>query len=121
MPEAIRRVRGHSVGVRVRKLKGAGSDEKRDNSYRRGYATKRWREYRAGFLRENPWCVRCLYKFSIEVPAFAVDHIRAVSGPDDPDFWTPSNHQGLCKRCHSWKTATCDGGFGNRKRTPEFD
>jgi 5-methylcytosine-specific restriction protein A len=40
-----------------------------------------------------------------------VDHIRRVSGADDPLFWDASNHQPVCHSCHSRKTATMDGGF----------
>lgn len=40
-----------------------------------------------------------------------VDHIVAVNGPADPLFWDRKNHQGLCESCHSYKTATQDGGF----------
>jgi 5-methylcytosine-specific restriction endonuclease McrA len=28
----------------------------------------------------------------------------------------PKNHQTLCKSCHSFKTATEDGGFGCKRR-----
>lgn len=30
-------------------------------------------------------------------------------------FWDRTNWQGLCKQCHSRKTAAEDGGFGNAK------
>jgi 5-methylcytosine-specific restriction protein A len=29
-------------------------------------------------------------------------------------FWDPTNWQGLCDGCHSFKTATEDGGFGRK-------
>jgi 5-methylcytosine-specific restriction protein A len=32
-------------------------------------------------------------------------------------FWDRSNWQGLCHPCHSAKTATEDGGFGNARRS----
>jgi 5-methylcytosine-specific restriction protein A len=45
-----------------------------------------------------------------------VDHIKPVSGPGDPLFWEPTNHQALCQSCHSIKTAREDGAFGNKRR-----
>ena len=44
-----------------------------------------------------------------------VDHIEPHKG-DDTLFWDQDNWQPLCKPCHSRKTATEDGGFGNPKR-----
>jgi 5-methylcytosine-specific restriction enzyme A len=41
-----------------------------------------------------------------------VDHVQAVSGPEDKRFWDHDNHQALCHGCHSYKTATKDGAFG---------
>jgi 5-methylcytosine-specific restriction endonuclease McrA len=29
-----------------------------------------------------------------------------VTGPDDPLFWMPSNHQPICNSCHRFKTAS---------------
>ncbi len=43
-----------------------------------------------------------------DVPATDVDHIVPVTGPDDPRFWAPANHQSLCHDCHSAKTARGD-------------
>lgn len=45
--------------------------------------------------------------------ASVVDHIIPHKGNDDL-FWDMSNHQALCKKCHDIKTATEDGGFGNK-------
>jgi 5-methylcytosine-specific restriction endonuclease McrA len=33
-----------------------------------------------------------------------LDHIHPVTGPDDPAFYDPANHQSLCHACHSAKT-----------------
>lgn len=60
------------------------------------------------YLRRHPICA-C----GCRQPAEEVDHIIPVTGPDDPLFWEPSNHQGLTKACHSRKTARDDGGLGN--------
>ena len=48
------------------------------------------------------------------MPAVHVDHVRAVSGPDDLGFWAAANHRGLCASCHSRKTVREDGGLGRR-------
>ena len=85
-------------------------DRQRGSSTKRGYGG-RWQRYRKRFLAENPLCVKCRENNGIE-PSTDVDHIVAVSGPDDPLFWDPDNHQALCHSCHSAKTAKEDGGFG---------
>lgn len=43
--------------------------------------------------------------------ATEVDHIIPHRG-DQQLFWDTNNWQGLCKPCHSRKTAQEDGGFG---------
>ena len=92
--------------------------ERRPNSYRRGYSTDRWITYRKRFIVKNPFCRSCL-KRGREVPTYAVDHIKRVNGPEDPLFWEPTNHQPLCRSCHSRKTVRFDGGFGRKRR--EYD
>lgn len=73
-----------------------------------------WSKYREGFLKkpENALCVKCLQLGRI-VATEEVDHIIPHCG-DHNLFWDRANHQGLCKSCHSRKTAGRDGGFGNR-------
>lgn len=75
-------------------------DQQRGTSSDRGYGA-RWRKYALQFRRENPVCMvpKCVN------PSTDVDHKRRVSGPDDPCFWDPENHQALCHSCHSAKTA----------------
>lgn len=51
----------------------------------------------------------CLPKLTA---AQCVDHIKAISGKDDPLFWETANHQSLCWTCHSIKTGTEDRGGG---------
>ncbi len=72
----------------------------------RGY-NYRWQRYRLAFLASNPLCNHCKRKAATQV-----DHIKAVKDADDPLFWEPDNHQGLCAGCHSRKTIRVDGGFG---------
>ncbi|OOR96996.1 HNH endonuclease [Haemophilus paracuniculus] len=81
----------------------------------RGYDHK-WSKYRSGYLKQNPLCVMCLAK-GIYEPATVIDHIKPVeNGQADPLFWTMSNHQALCRNCHSYKTREIDKkGFGVKK------
>ena len=38
------------------------------------------------------------------------------NGQADPLFWVESNHQALCRNCHSYKTRVIDQrGYGSRK------
>lgn len=83
-------------------------DRERGSAAKRGY-DRRWRKYTAWFLAqpENRICRCGCGRLSREV-----DHIKPVTGPDDPMFWEPTNHQGLTHECHSRKTASENGGFG---------
>jgi 5-methylcytosine-specific restriction enzyme A len=83
----------------------------RASAAKRGY-DRRWRAYRLAFLASHPLCLMCEVEDGLYVAATEVDHVQAVSGPEDPKFWDASNHRPLCKRHHSLKTAQEDGGFG---------
>lgn len=85
-------------------------DRRRGSSTARGYDW-RWRKYSERFLWKHPVCA-C----GCGQPAEEVDHIEPVTGPDDPRFWDPTNHQALSKTCHSRKTARENRGFGNPAR-----
>ena len=87
--------------------------DRRGTATERGYSS-RWARYRKWFLSqpENILCAcGCGHA------ATDVDHIKPVSGPDDPMFWERTNHQPLTHACHSRKTAKDNGGFGNKKAT----
>jgi len=86
-------------------------DHSRGTSAQRGYGY-RWQQARRAFLAEHPLCVECEKDGKVS-PATEVDHIQAHNG-DDRLFWDRSNWQGLCKECHSRKTAREDGRFGKR-------
>ena len=89
-------------------------DRGRGSAAKRGYGA-RWRKLRGMVLAAQPLCAD---PFGIHaeagevVPSTDVDHIipREQGGRD-----VFENLQGLCKSCHSRKTATQDGGFGNKK------
>lgn len=86
---------------------------KRASSSARGYDSE-WRKVRAAYLVVNPVCVVCERGGRV-VAATEVDHIKAHKG--DPQlFWDENNWQALCKPCHSRKTVSEDGGFGNAYR-----
>ena len=89
-------------------------DARRGSAYDRGYTTH-WQRYRDSYLRENPLCVHC-HARGLVVEATVVDHIRPHRG-NAGLFWDQDNHQPLCEPCHNRKTATEDGGFGNRAVT----
>lgn len=74
----------------------------RVSAARRGYGRK-WQAYREQYLREHPLCVDHL-ELGRFVPSTVVDHIRKPRDEageiDHKLFWSPSNHQALCKHCH---------------------
>jgi len=82
----------------------------RASSTQRGYGY-RWQQSRAGYLKRHPLCAHCEARGRVTI-ATDLDHIIPHRG-DMALFWDRSNWQGLCASCHSRKTATEDGGFGN--------
>ena len=89
-------------------------DASRGTATQRGYSA-RWAEYSRLYRIEHPLCVMCKAQGRVTASEH-VDHIKPVTGPDDPLFWEPSNHQALCQSCHSIKTAREDGAFGNQRK-----
>ena len=92
-------------------------DNLRPSAARRGYGGKRWQHLRrAVFLRDKyicqqPGCHRiCLDSSPDHSHRPHCDHIvaKADGGTDDK-----SNLQTLCGSCHSYKTATENGGFAH--------
>ena len=82
--------------------------------YRAWYKMKRWVEERAAFLKENPFCVDVFgFHGGTLAVANVVDHKVPHKGDWDL-FWDCLNWQSMCKPCHDYKTATEDGGFGNK-------
>ena len=69
----------------------------RKTAAQRGYGA-RWQKYRTRYLSEHPLCVMH-QELGRVVAATVVDHIQPHKG-DHKLFWTPANHQPLCKHCH---------------------
>lgn len=84
------------------------------NSNDRGY-TYRWKKLRDRFIAQHPYCEECFKQGKI-VMATDIDHIVPHKG-DRSLLYDERNLQALCHKCHSRKTATEDGGFGNRRVT----
>ena|SRR5690554_4960799 len=74
----------------------------------------RWRKARIPFLEQHPLCADCKSNDRVSA-AEVVDHVIPHKGCEVL-FWDQSNWQPLCKPCHSRKTASEDGGFGNKSR-----
>lgn len=88
-------------------------ERQRETSAQRGYNYK-WQQASKGFLAKHPLCSeheRC----GEVVAATEVDHIVPHKG-DMVLFWDRGNWQSLCHSCHSRKTASEDGGWGNPSR-----
>jgi len=106
MPWASKIHRPLSARVKVKRVR-------KMNRTQMGYDAK-WAEYSRQYLAAHPLCVEC-EKHDVITPSEHTDHIRPHNG-DMALFWDPSNHQALCRVCHGRKTASEDGGFGNRKK-----
>ncbi len=86
-------------------------DSKRASAYKRGY-DRTWGKARKMYLARNPLCAECQRRKKKRIEAATeVDHIIPHKG-NMVLFWDENNWQGLCKQCHSEKTAKEDGGFG---------
>ena len=96
----------------------------RPTAHQRGY-TYEWSQYSKQFRLDHPMCQgyavdahgQALHTEGCQRMTEHVDHIVAVTGPDDPLFWEPSNHAGRSHSCHSRKTVREDGGRGRRRQT----
>jgi 5-methylcytosine-specific restriction protein A len=87
-------------------------DRRRGSASRRGY-NARWRAARKRFLLDHPLCVECRRAGQITA-ATVVDHIVPHKG-NISLFWDTHNWEAICKHHHDQKTASQDGGFGNKR------
>lgn len=106
-------VKGESYCENHLKLVKSARERFRLSAYQRGYDS-RWAKARKAYLTAHPLCVECLKSGTI-TPATDVDHIIPHKG-DKTLFWDEKNWQALCHECHSRKTASEDGGFGNGRK-----
>lgn len=99
-------------------------DKARGTAARRGYGP-RWQKARLAWLARHPLCgdarpdavlpdVWSCRTRGMVTPGVDVDHIVPHRG-DMGLFWSAKNWRTLCRHCHSVKTASEDGGFGNRE------
>jgi 5-methylcytosine-specific restriction protein A len=105
---------GQTYCIKHRRQEYKRYDEQRGTAAQRGYGS-RWARYARLFKRANPLCRACLLGGRV-TPVYVVDHITPVTGPDDPLFWEPGNHQSLCETCHNIKRATEDKETWSRRR-----
>lgn len=68
------------------------------------YNNKEWRKFRALKLQESPYCVECFANGILNDQHLEIDHIKPVTGIEDPTFYDLNATQTLCKACHSRKT-----------------
>jgi len=69
----------------------------------RWYVSARWQCLRAEVLVDEPFCRTCRAA-GRKVLTVDIDHIVKHDG-DPVLFWNRTNLQGLCKACHTAKTA----------------
>jgi 5-methylcytosine-specific restriction protein A len=68
------------------------------------YRSRRWKALRLETIRRDPFCRTCRVAGQ-RVLSVDVDHITPHQGSASL-FWEASNLQGLCRSCHSRKTAS---------------
>jgi 5-methylcytosine-specific restriction protein A len=93
-------------------------DKQRNPLVKKWLNSARYKNDRKYFLNENPLCACCQIN-GVVTMANTLDHIKPHKGNYDL-FWDKRNWQSLCKRCHDIKTATFDGGFGNKRKQLEL-
>lgn len=82
------------------------AEQERWTSERRIYRTARWQRLRRRVLREQPWCADPYgwHRTSgLPMPAQQMDHKVPLRVAPELAY-TRANLQGLCTRCHGWKT-----------------
>lgn len=94
----------------LRRERRKTEDRLRGHSAARGY-DRRHRDARVAFLRDHPFCRRCL-EAGREVAATVLDHIIPHRG-DRRLLRDRGNWEALCKTCHDRKTRLEDGGCGH--------
>lgn len=98
----------------TKRERGRAHDRRRaaDQTWRKLYSTKEWKQARAEQLERMPWCERCWRAGHGAVAAGVVNHRRPHKG-DWQLFFDPENHESVCKRCH-------DGPIQREERRPVY-
>lgn len=102
--------RGYCATCAPKHSPRAINEATRPSAAKRGYG-RRWQKVRELYFKRNPFCADIYgdHGKRLEV-ATELDHIVPHRG-DMEKFWDPGNLQGLCKECHSKKTATEESAF----------
>jgi hypothetical protein len=80
------------------------------------YNSASWRTvFRPAALRRHPLCQQCERVAATHVDHI-IDFITELGFISWELFRSAENHRSLCASCHSRKTATIDGGFGNARK-----
>ncbi|MBT8046527.1 MAG: HNH endonuclease, partial [Pontiella sp.] len=87
---------------------------KTQRTWQKLYNRAAWRKLRKMHLARQPMCQACQARGKI-TPGKVVDHIEPHRG-ELSLFLNAANLQTLCPSCHSRKTASTDGAFGNPSR-----
>lgn len=99
--------------IATKVFRGARPRENRPSSCQRGY-DRRWQEYSKAFIQRYQRCAGVLingervHAASCQGTSECTDHIQAVTGADDPQFWNAENHQALSVACNSLKRVKVD-------------
>lgn len=104
--------RDHRAGVLAR----AQAELRNGDPSRALYNTAAWKRLRKFKLARN-YCCECerCAKAGRRLIATVVDHRQPHRG-DPALFYDLENLQSMSKACHDRKTASQDGGFGNRRK-----
>ena len=97
----------------ARKAREARRTAFKGSSAKRGYGY-RWQKLRNRFIAQHPFCEQCMKQGRLTI-ATDIDHIKPHRG-DPILLFDEENLQALCHACHSRKTASEDGGFGNERK-----
>jgi 5-methylcytosine-specific restriction protein A len=73
------------------------------SNYTKAEHTYKWQQYSKRYLQDPDHQICRLHLKGCTLIADCVDHIVPPSGPDDPLFWDPGNHQPSCLHCNSVK------------------
>lgn len=94
--------------------KTANKSGKKSGDVQKWMNSARYRNLRKNWIK-GKFCVKCIEDGRPLARATVLDHIVPHKG-DYGLFWDKGNWQPLCATCHNRKTATEDGGFGNRRK-----